>query len=936
MSSPGALELTRPVSVWNKPLKADFKALFKALSKTAVHGISEDWTRASLSFIDALSAVGLKEDDAPQLGWVLVFRALSRAMFDLVEESKFRLFPGDHDIDALVDELDLSLETSDVTIDAGFFDHPKELGLIAEMATPFRSWLIGAGLEEAAAESVTNRLGTYIVFQLGEEWNRDAKTFAPLKDAFDTPFARAQEVERAWMQYSAWLKRQVDEPLFDEPFGLRQIYVPLRAYWEEKIRDGKGAAGRADLTDREVTVKRTVVQLEDEIADWVKQANRKDAIRVISGGPGSGKSSAAKILAARLAGRSSLRVLYVPLHHFEPGTDLAEALEDFAKEDPYLPAKPLDPKAHGERLLVFFDGLDELAMQGKIAQEVAQKFVREVVRTLDNLNRESCRLQIVLGGRELVIQSNRDEFRQHQLLYLFGYVVPKNERMKYTDPGKLLTRDDRDQWWKRYGKLSGKKHTKLPEPLSGDRLTEVTSQPLLNYLFALSYDRGAVEFTESTSLNVVYRDLLTAVWERGYEGRTHKAIQGLSEKKFLRILEEIALAAWHGDGRTTTVQEIEEHCAGIGLKPILESFQEGAKAGVTRLLTAFYFRQKGHRRSGDKTFEFTHKSFGEYLTARRIARTLKTMHRRRKRREEDPDDGWDERDALKAWAEVCGPTAMERYLFTFVRDEVALQNKTTCRDWQLMIQDLWGFLLRHGMPMERIQPALTFQEQLFQARNAEEGIVAILSVCSRVTGEVSRVDWPSSNAFGDWLKRAQGQRTSNENPLTLACLGYLDLTEQILVYSDLAGAILYGAILDRVRLDGAILDGASLDGASLDGASLDGASLDGASLDGARLDGASLDGASLDGASLDGASLDGASLDRARLVGAELLGASLDRARLDGVRLLGAIFDRASLVGARLHHAYGLTQKQVDSARGDESTTLPQRLKRPKHWTKKY
>jgi hypothetical protein len=383
---------------------------------------------------------------------------------------------------------------------------------------------------------------------------------------------------------------------------------------------------------------------------------------------------------------------------------------------------------------------------------------------------------------------------------------------------------------------------------------------------------------------VVYRDLLTAVWERGYEGRQHKAIQGVSEENFLRILEEIALAAWHGDGRTTTVREIEEHCAGTGLKQILETFQEGAKAGVTRLLTAFYFRQKGNRRSGDKTFEFTHKSFGEYLTARRIVRTLGNMHLQRKRRSENPDDGWDERDALKAWAEVCGPTTMERYLFTFVRDEMALREKATCRDWQLLIQDLWVFLLRHGTPMERIQPPLTFQEQMFQSRNAEEALVACLSACSKVTEEISIVDWPKPDAFGEWLKRIQGQRTGPNNPLVLGSLDRLDLKSQILFHCDLYDA--------------------SLDGASLDGANLVGASLDGASLHGARLHGASLDGASLVGASL---------------VGASLVGAFLH----------GARFDVASLVGV-----LGLTQEQIDSARGNKRITLPEGLKRPAHWTK--
>jgi hypothetical protein len=93
---------------------------------------------------------------------------------------------------------------------------------------------------------------------------------------------------------------------------------------------------------------------------------------------------------------------------------------------------------------------------------------------------------------------------------------------------------------------------------------------------------------------VIYRDLLEAVYARGYEKRRHWApLRHISFDNFSRILEEIALAAWHGDGRTTTVREIEEHCRASGLDGLFAEFQAGAQAGVTRLLAAFFFRKYG-------------------------------------------------------------------------------------------------------------------------------------------------------------------------------------------------------------------------------------------------------------------------------------------------------------------------------------------------------
>ena len=86
----------------------------------------------------------------------------------------------------------------------------------------------------------------------------------------------------------------------------------------------------------------------------------------------------------------------------------------------------------------------------------------------------------------------------------------------------------------------------------------------------------------------------------------------------------------------------------------------------------------------------------------------------------------------------------------------------------------------------------------------------------------------------------------------------------------------------------------------------------GADLIGARLRGADLRGANLRGAYLIGADLRGADLRIADLIGADLRGADLG-----GANLTGSIF---------------LTQAQVDAARGDLATVLPDTVTRPGHW----
>jgi uncharacterized protein YjbI with pentapeptide repeats len=85
--------------------------------------------------------------------------------------------------------------------------------------------------------------------------------------------------------------------------------------------------------------------------------------------------------------------------------------------------------------------------------------------------------------------------------------------------------------------------------------------------------------------------------------------------------------------------------------------------------------------------------------------------------------------------------------------------------------------------------------------------------------------------------------------------------------------------------------------------------------------------ASLLGARLRRADLRGASLFAACLVGADLRGADLRGADLRGADLRGA-----DLAGADLRGALFLTQSQLESARGDRATRLPEARRPPAAW----
>jgi hypothetical protein len=804
----------KPTSIWKHPIQVQFGALAAALGKVAVTGAFGQWPETVSGGVDVLTALGIQGSKVEAIAWMLVQRALLQAMNDLTRECKSALGETEPDFRLLCEQLDHALANSALSLTPDFFKRPKQLPIVAQVKAPFRQWLQTCGLPQEAAGSLAERLPRYFVFALNEQWRANPADYALLQEALSGPFESANERELAWMRYGAWLQRRVDEPMFAEAFGLRQVYVPLRAYYERQDKSSRPGEADSASIRRDEKSKRYVVDLETAITDWLKQADKDDAIRIICGGPGCGKSSFGKMLAAHLAEAETLPVLFIPLHQFDPSGDLVEALHAFLRADldGVLPPNPLERGNAERQILLIFDGLDELAMQGKVGAQVAQDFVREVQKKLLAFNRNEARVFALLSGRDLAVQATKTEFRkERQILHVLPYFQTQEEKQKHAYAGEqdLLEQDQWQRWWQTYGALKGKGYSGLPEELDQGKLVEITAQPLLNYLVALSYDRGEIDFSADSNLNAIYNNLLEQVYKRDWADYQHPTLGSIEKPDFIRILEEIAIACWHGNGRTTTIARIAKRCASGNLKRILGIFEGGANEGVTRLLTAFYFRQSGIQGS-EATFEFTHKSFGEYLTARRLVFELDLIQDELARHKNDPDRGWDEKACLKAWIVLCRTTAIDEYLLSFLRDEVKLQATDSVQQWQSMLCHLISHMLRHGMPLEELIPRPTFLEETQQARNVGETLLATLSCCAQATQALSVMDWPSPEAFGTWLMALQEQRTSFDNPVALNCLNQLKLNNCLLRGRDLLGANLQDADFQRANLQEANLEGAKL------------------------------------------------------------------------------------------------------------------------------
>ena len=96
---------------------------------------------------------------------------------------------------------------------------------------------------------------------------------------------------------------------------MRQVYVPLRAYYEQESEVHQQIVSDHNLNER------IVLDLNLVLEAWLQDNRPDDAIRLITGGPGSGKSSFSKMFAAQQSRIEDRLILFIPLHLFRHSDD---------------------------------------------------------------------------------------------------------------------------------------------------------------------------------------------------------------------------------------------------------------------------------------------------------------------------------------------------------------------------------------------------------------------------------------------------------------------------------------------------------------------------------------------------------------------------------------------------------------------------------------
>jgi uncharacterized protein YjbI with pentapeptide repeats len=538
--------------------------------------------------------------------------------------------------------------------------------------------------------------------------------------------------------------------------------------------------------------------------------------------------------------------------------------------------------------------------------------------------------------------------------------------------------DIQGQWFEKWRTVVGDEETeKFGEFLRSERcpgqVKKLAREPLLLYLLASMHRDGRlqVEMFANTDVGetkvLIYENALKWVLEkqRVEEGKNiNVEITKLEPGELDILLTEAGLCVVQSGGKYAAIKMIEERLVKQGdkeLKQLIENArQDNREDGLKNGLAAFYLKSAT---GAENSVEFFHKSFGEFLCAKRMAESLKyftqTTETRRKVNYSvsDKELEWQVYDLfgygdltvevveylmallVKSEAElvVLFERLHEFYLdwcdgkFIEATEETLPQKKAReLQQWhiesgQRLVDVYTGLnviillfeLHRYGQSQEELQEQLRFYpcgqhgSENFERMKLLKiiGYSQCLGVCAFVPivgkflrgADLSRADLSGADLSGADLSGAYLSRANLRDAyLSPADLSGADLSGAYLSRANLRGANLRGADLSGAYLSGAYLSGAYLSGADLSGADLSGAYLRGAYLSDADLSGANLSSADLRGADLSGANLSGAELSDADLRGADLRGADLSGADLSGANLSGAELNGADLSGADL------------------------------------
>lgn len=495
--------------------------------------------------------------------------------------------------------------------------------------------------------------------------NTKPELFKSVESAISGLFVEATEKRSAKLSHEAFIIRGFTQtPIFgqeDTGLTISDLYVKQRClYFKKELLDTKKESNIQEVrleqkTDykKRFVKKLHISDLHSEIDMWLAERSAEEAIKVVAGGPGSGKSTFARAIAIENIDKQIYDVLFIPLQDIPSGGSFEQRIATlclnrtelgFDRVDSPLQwlgrTKP-DGSAPLKPLLLICDGLDEIAPpDSREAATVTTDFIQALSTWINARNSAGCYVKCIVLGRDGAAEEAFEKIAidSEHLIYVGGLRPLSNRidwqnyrsRNLFHDKNDLSKADQRVDYWKKWASFFKLQQNEVPIGLTqeadGEKaLQELTAEPLLLYLLLLTDYLGSKWREAAENRNVVYQEIFNRIYRRDW-GNTksnsriddtisggHVTTENLKKSEFMALQEALGLAAWPSGGRVVSQKQFERTLKMYLSEEMFYKLNKNVKVSLKSVALHSYTRNSELDESG---YEFVHKSLGEYLIGR--------------------------------------------------------------------------------------------------------------------------------------------------------------------------------------------------------------------------------------------------------------------------------------------------------------------------------
>ncbi len=494
----------------NKRWGGSFKPLIEAVTEL----ISQSYVNAGFKLHDAIKSVRSDEERLEQRAWTLWQESVALCLNEFFETAALTRRPDDAGelqrlLDEILDRSAILVESEDVELTALDLKKPTDFRLYQDLRQELPGWALRVAPAHLRDDRfLRRRLDRAFVKGFHRARFEAGDHFEPITRFLSGEGAEALERQDRWQRYYEILRADVeDQPLFGQEGGgpsLADIFVPLRCSWYMPVATRH--SGDQEKQARPATIH--LRWLADELKGWLKAQDKADTLRVVTGGPGCGKSSAAKMLAHEVARAEDHDVFLVPLQGLDVSRKIDDIVESYIADARIgggcLPESPVGWAAHASKpLLLIFDGLDEVARSDGVDLDVTRQFLGNLRAWLGRANSGArAKVMAIAIGRPQAAEESAKEIGGLDGKPLL-YVEPlcalsedhlkrgKHEEIEINDPADLAALDHRRAFWDGYARFDPRYRDQEAIAFGEAGLDDLTIEPLLLYLLMFSGMAGS-------------------------------------------------------------------------------------------------------------------------------------------------------------------------------------------------------------------------------------------------------------------------------------------------------------------------------------------------------------------------------------------------------------------------------------------------------------